>query len=137
MNLSKADVQITKQLRTFGFIWSAIFAIIAFYPLLKDGNVRLIPLYISLFFIAVSLCYPKIYKITYFYQGWIKFGDVVGKINSKIIIFILFYAVFLPISIMLKICGKDLLDKKMDKSKDSYFVDRQDHAVNMKNQFNF
>ena len=79
-----------KQLRIFGLIWSAIFAVIAFYPLLNDGAIRFIPFYIFLCFFAISIAYPKIYKIIYFYQGWIKFGNVVGKINSKIIIIIFF-----------------------------------------------
>ena len=73
-----------KQLRTFGLIWSLIFVVIAFYPLLNDGNVRSLPLYISLFFFVFSLYYPQIYQITHFYQGWIKLGNFVGNINSNI-----------------------------------------------------
>ncbi|MDA0902373.1 MAG: SxtJ family membrane protein [Proteobacteria bacterium] len=135
MNSLKSQAQIKKQLRTFGFIWSFIFAVFALLPLLKGGQVRVVPFYISAAFFVISACYPQLYKITYFYQGWIKFGDFVGKINSKIIIFILFYVVFLPISLILKIMGKDFLSKKMDSKKESYFIAREDHTINMKNQF--
>lgn len=58
-----------------------------------------------------------------------------GKINSKIIIFILFYFIFLPIGLVFKILKKDLLKKKLDKSSNSYFIDRVTQPGDMKNQF--
>ena len=124
-----------KQLRNFGLIWSLIFTIIAFYPLLKGQSLRMIPLYIALFFFTISAAYPQIYKITYFYQGWIKFGNVIGKINSKIIIFLLFYGIFTPVSLVLRVLGKDLLNKKIDKSKKSYFISCEEEIIDMKHQF--
>ena len=124
-----------KSLRTFGLIWAFIFLVIATYPLLKENNIRYWSLYTSLGFIGISLVYPRFYKIIYFYQSWIKFGDCVGKINSKIIIFILFYFLFLPIGILLKIFRKDLLGKKTDSAATSYFIDREKQPAEMENQF--
>lgn len=124
-----------KDLKTFGLIWAGIFLIIAFFPLFKGHELRFWALYTSLSFIAISLIYPQIYQQIYFYQGWIKFGNLVGKINSKIIIIVLFYAVFLPIGIILKILRKDLLRKRIDKLSPSYFIDRVTQPQNMKNQF--
>jgi hypothetical protein len=124
-----------KSLRTFGLIWSFIFLIIATYPFLNDNPLRYWSLYLSLSFLAISFVYPKLYKISYFYQAWIKFGDFIGKINSKIIIFILFYFLFLPIGILLKIFRKDLLGKKIDSSATSYFIDREKQPEGMENQF--
>jgi hypothetical protein len=124
-----------KDLRSFGLIWSAIFLIIAVFPLSKGGEVKLWSVYVSLFFFVVSILYPRIYSATCFYQGWIKFGEIAGKINSKIISCILFYFLFLPIGTIIKICGKDLLNKKIDKSATSYFIDRKDQIKEMENQF--
>lgn len=124
-----------KELKNFGLIWAGIFLIIAFLPLLKGHEVKIWAPYTSLAFIAISLIYPKIYQQIYFYQGWIKFGNFIGKINSKIIITVLFYVIFLPIGIILKILRKDLLHKKIDKSSTSYFIDRKIQPQNMKNQF--
>ena len=124
-----------KSLKTFGLIWSLIFFIIATYPILKGGDLRVWALAVSIVFLAISLLYPKLYQITHFYQSWIKFGEFIGKINSKIIIFILFYFLFLPIGIVLKIFRKDLLGKKIDKSTTSYFIDRKEQPKDMQNQF--
>ncbi len=124
-----------KQLRSFGFIWAFIFLGIALYPLLKEAPLRLWSLYIAIGFTVISITFPLFYQKIYFYQGWIKFGNVVGNINSKIIIFILFYVIFLPMGILLKIFRKDLLKKRIDKSAKSYFLDRKDQPKEMQNQF--
>ena len=75
-----------KDLRSFGLIWSIIFFIAAFVPMLKGLDVRLWALFVALAFAATTFFYPEIYSKTRFYQSWIKFGGVIGKINSKIII---------------------------------------------------
>lgn len=124
-----------KQLRIFGLIWSFIFAVFAFYPLLKGKDLSVIPLALCVFFLVSSVFYPRLYKKVYFYQAWIKCGDFIGKINSYILICILFYGIFVPISFVLKAFGKDLLGKRMDKTADSYFIDRKDEPQDMKNQF--
>lgn len=122
-------------LRIFGLIWSAIFLAIAIYPLLSGHSIILWPLYTCSSFLLTAIIYPKIYKIIYFYQGWIAFGNIMGKINSKVIIFILFYFLFFPIGILLKIFRKDLLGKKLDPKAKSYFIDRQAQPQDMENQF--
>ena len=122
-------------LRIFGLIWSAIFLLIATYPLLKGQNIILWSLCTGLAFLLSAIVYPKIYKIIYFYQGWIAFGDIIGKINSKVIIFALFYFIFFPIGVILKIFRKDLLGKKLDSKAKSYFIERGDQPKDMENQF--
>jgi hypothetical protein len=124
-----------KELRNFGLIWAFIFCIIALFPLLGSNKIALWALYVSGIFVLLSLLFPQIYQKTYFYQGWIKLGGFLGLINSKIIILFLFYAVFLPIGLILKIFKKDLLRKKLDKSASSYFIDRNYSPQDMKNQF--
>ena len=49
--------------------------------------------------------------------------------------FILYFCIFTPVSIFLKILGKDLLDKKIDKSQNSYWIERKKQPESMKNQF--
>ena len=122
-------------LRIFGLIWVMIFSGIALYPLINEEEVIYWSLYVAAFFAVSAITYPEIYKIIRFYQVWIKFGDLAGKFNSKIIIFALFYFLFLPISVLLKIFRKDLLGKKINSKAKSYFIDRQQQPKDMENQF--
>ena len=72
---------------------------------------------------------------THILQRWIQFGNLIGKINYTIIIFFLFFFIFTPMAILLKIFGKDLLNKKLDKNCESYFKPRTAPLSDMKNQF--
>lgn len=127
----KKAVVTTRDLRIFGFIWGLIFAVISY----KSEQLFLFAAVISVaFFFSAAAC-PGIYLQIKFYQNWVKFGNVLGKINGFLISFILFYGVFAPTGIILKLLKKDLLSKKLDASKSSYFIDRVAQPSSMKNQF--
>ncbi len=128
-------MQKESDLRVFGFIWAFIFGIITIYPTFKGGQINHWSLYVTAVFVVLSITFPKAYSITRFYQTWVVFGDFIGKLNSKIIIFILFYCLFFPIGLLLKIFRKDLLGKKIDSKAKSYFIDREEQPQNMENQF--
>jgi len=119
-----------KTLRTFGAIWALIFFIISY-----KYNMNALFLSASLFFAVSSAFFPELYFKTHVFQSWVKFGNFLGKINSKIITFILFFFIFTPIAFVLKILGKDLLNKKLSKEASTYFVARDTQAGPMINQF--
>lgn len=120
-----------KDLRVFGLIWGAIFAAIAY----KSAQAfTLFSLISATFFLSALIC-PKIYLRIKLYPLWIKFGDFLGKINGFIISFILFYGIFSPVGIILRVLKKDLLSKKLNSSAESYFIDRKVQPGDMKNQF--
>jgi hypothetical protein len=118
-----------KILRTFGFIWALIFFFVSY-----SYNMNVIFLLISLVFFFSAVLYPNIYTKIYLFQMWIKFGNLMGKVNSKIIILILFFFIFTPIGFFLRLINKDLLNKKL-KEKKSYFIARKIQAGSMKDQF--
>jgi len=123
----------TKDLRIFIFIWAFIFAAIGFYPIFYDESIRIWAVLLSVSFISIAVIKPKI--LSGFYNIWVKFGNFIGGIISQIIMFILYFGLFTPTSIFLKILGKDLLDKNMDNQQKSYWIDRKDQPQSMKNQF--
>lgn len=138
-----------KDLRTFAYIWALIFFVVGIYPLYKSGfsalltidslqalkplNIRDWSLYVCLAFLIAGTFIPR--ALSGFYKLWVKFGELMGGIISKIILLILFYGLFTPISIVLKILRKDLLDKKLDKKSQSYWLDRTIQPGSLKKQF--
>ena len=124
-----------KNLKIFGLIWTSIFLLIAFYPVFYNKPPIYWSLYLAFFFAISAFFYPQLYLKIYFYQGWIKFGNFVGLINSRIIIFILFYVIFMPMGLVLKLFGRDILNKKLNKTQPSYFIDRSENYSNLENQF--
>lgn len=119
----------TKNLQIFGLIWSAIFAF--FY---QNNSIDFLGL-LSGIMLVVSLIKPHIFLQIKIYQGWIKIGDLLGKINGFLISFILFYGIFTPIGIILRLLKKDPLKRKIDPALNSYFIDRIKQPGSMKNQF--
>lgn len=120
-------------LRNFAFIWIGIFSLIGIYPVFYGGDIRILAISISFLFLLVVFFKPVI--LQGFYKKWILFGNFIGRIISTIILFVLFFGLFTPISILLKVLRKDLLDKKIEKSVKSYWVDRDMQPQSMRKQF--
>ncbi|MBP7710498.1 MAG: hypothetical protein KA100_05465 [Rickettsiales bacterium] len=121
----------SRDLKIFGLIWAAIFAFVSF----KSESLKVVAAVAATVFTCVSLIDPQIYLRTKIYQSWIKIGDFLGKVNGFLISAILFYVIFTPVAIVLRLLKKDLLNKKLNPSQSSYFIDRKEQPTSMKNQF--
>ena len=96
--------------RSFGLLFSFIFLIITFWPLLNSEPIRLWALIISLTFLFLGILNSKI--LSPLNKGWIKFGELLGKIIAPIVMFLVFFIILTPIGMLLKLFGKDLLKIK-------------------------
>ena len=70
----------------------------------------------------------------YPYKAWMKLGYILGWINSRIILGLVFFIVLLPIAIFMKFFGHDPLRIKKSNQK-SYKEDKINHKVNLKKIF--
>ncbi len=87
-------------------------------PYLFSLNYPKWPWYIASVLVVLALFAPMALK--YPYQIWMKFGQVMNWINTRIILGILFYGIFLPVGFLLKLLGKDPMHRKLDKKLSSY-----------------
>jgi len=53
-------------------------------------------------------------------RPWMVFADVAGWINTRIIMFLLFYFLILPIGFIMRLFGYDPMQRKIDKQLESY-----------------
>ena len=56
------------------------------------------------------------------YVGWMKFGHVMNWINTRLILGILFYGIFLPFGMIMRLLGKDPMHRKLDEAVSTYRV---------------
>jgi hypothetical protein len=118
--------------RSFGIVFFIVFFIIATYPLVNNGEIRIWSLILSLVFLILGLLNSKIlYPLN---KIWFKFGLLLGKLVSPLIMAIIFFLVVTPIGILMRILNKDLLNLKFNKSK-SYWIEKNEQKSKMKNQF--
>ena len=117
--------------KSFGIVFCIFFLIIAFYPLLNNGEYRLWAIIISLLFLILGLVNSSI--LTPLNLLWFKFGILLGRIVSPVIMALVFFGVVTPTGLIMKLFKKDLLKLKR-KNKRSYWIERKDKSE-MKNQF--
>mgnify|MGYP001456544812 CR=1 FL=1 len=118
--------------RSFGLVFFVVFLALALYPLTYSSEIRLWLLIISLVFLVLGLSRSKI--LNPLNKLWFKFGILLGKIVSPVIMGIIFFLVVTPIGIFMRLLGKDLLNLKFN-SKKSYWIEKKDQKSKMKNQF--
>jgi hypothetical protein len=125
-----------KQLREFGLLFGAIFVGIfgLLLPWLKSSTWPLWPWIVGAITAGLGLVFPVALKG--FYKLWMKFGAVMGFINTRIIMFIMFYIIVAPIGLIMGLFGKDPMRRKYDKSSQSYRIESENHdKSHMENPF--
>ena len=118
--------------KSFGIVFFIVFLFISIYPLLNNGELRIWSLIIAMIFLVLGLINSKF--LTPLNKLWFKFGLLLGKVVSPLIMGIIFFLVVTPIALIMKIIGKDLLNLKFNKDK-TYWIEKKGPKGNMKNQF--
>jgi hypothetical protein len=118
--------------KSFGIVFFIVFLIVSFYPVLNNEDIRIWSLIISSIFLLLGILNSKL--LTPFNKIWIKFGFLLGKIVSPIVMGIIFFGVVTPIAILMKILGKDLLNLKFNNNQ-TYWIKKNYQKSLMKNQF--
>ena len=118
--------------KSFGIVFTAFFLIISFWPLLSGSEIRIWSLIIAVIFFILGLINSKI--LTPLNRLWFKFGLMLGKIVSPIVLGIVFFLVVTPTGIIMRLIGKDSLNLKK-KNYESYWIEKDNENNTMKNQF--
>ena len=118
--------------RSFGIVFFFVFLIIALYPIINSGELRLWSLLISIIFLILGLINSKI--LTPLNKIWFKFGLLLGKIISPIIMSIIFFCVVTPIGLFMRLLKKDILNLKFS-NLNTYWIKKEGPKSKMKNQF--
>ena len=118
--------------RNFGIVFFLVFLFIAIYPLNYSGEIRIWSIIVSSIFLILGLLNSKI--LTPLNKLWFKFGILLGKVASPLIMGIIFFFVVTPIGLFMRLLGKDLLNLKYNNNK-SYWIKKSGPKSKMKNQF--
>ena len=69
-------------------------------------------------------------------RAWMGLALLLSRVVNPVIMALLFYGVFTPMGLVMKLFGQDLLSLKRDASATSYWIDRRGKAPgSMKHQF--
>ena len=118
--------------RNFGIVFSVVFLLIALWPLLKQNDVRIWSLIISIIFFILGLFNSNI--LLPLNKLWFKFGILLGNIVAPIVMGIVYFLVVTPTGLIMRMLRKDLLNLKKN-NKNTYWIDKDNSNSNLKNQF--
>ena len=110
-----------KDLRSFGLLMGGVFAIVAVWPLVIHGeSIRMWASLIAGAFGAMGIIFPK--GLEPLHRVWLKIGEKLGWINSRIILSLMFFGMFTPMAFVMGLLGKRPLQLGYDPKANSYRV---------------
>jgi hypothetical protein len=124
-----------KQLRQFGFLLGCLIPLFfcVLLPALHSHSAPLWPVGIGVMLILLGVLAPQ--RLSPVYRGWMALGNVLGFINSHLILGVVFVLVLQPIALIMRCMGHDPLHKRWDASSDSYREESQGRRTNLKQPF--
>ena len=116
------------ELRKFGLVTGAIIILFigAFLPWLWEKNIlqwQQVTLPLGGILIVWALVHPA--SMIYFYKPWMKLAEGLGFINTRIILFIVFALMFVPIGLVMRLFGKDPMERRFMQETNSYRIVRE------------
>ena len=123
-----------KTLREFGFLIGFIFPFLIGWilPLIGGHSFRIWTLFISI--PSITLAFTKPILLLYPYRAWMKIGHILGWVNSRVILGLVFVIVLQPIALIMRILGHDPLRTKKFAQK-SYREIKTNHKINLNKIF--
>ena len=118
--------------RSFGIVFFIFFLIVGTYPIFFQGELRIWSLIVSIIFLLLGIINSRLF--TPLNLLWFKFGMLLGRIVSPIVMGLVFFLVVTPTGIIMRILNKDLLRLKKKNIK-TYWIERSSIKSDMKNQF--
>ncbi|MFC1804521.1 SxtJ family membrane protein [Candidatus Omnitrophota bacterium] len=98
------------------FIGFSLFGLILF---LRGKTVFYIPWLMAIVVILAGFLCPL--RLNHLYKFWMQIASRIGWLNTRLILFMIYYLMFTPVGLMMRIFGMDFLDTKIDRSKASYW----------------
>lgn len=132
-NLNRAEKIKLGSDRNFGLVFGIVCFVISVSPMLFSRFMRFGFLAGSVIFLALALLDPV--RLNPLNKYWSRLGLILNRIVSPVILGVLFFGVFLPIGLLLKLFKKDVLNLTLKRPEKSYWIISPPDLSSMKDQF--
>jgi hypothetical protein len=109
-----------KELRNFGFVMAVALAAIASIVLWQDKTAWPYLYALAGFFLVAGIAFPRV--LAPIEWLWMKFAGIMGVIMTHVILGVAYYLIVTPIGVVMKLTGRDPLNRKFDKEAASYWL---------------
>ncbi len=119
-----------REVRNFGFLFAGLGAVLGAYLLWKGSSAWLWSLCGGAAFLLGGLfAYPLLRPL---YLAWMRFAFILGWVNTRIILSLFFYVILTPTGVIMRLLGRDPMERKFDKSAGTYWVRREQQPFDPK-----
>jgi hypothetical protein len=135
-DFSRADPVKAGSDRGFGLVFAGFFALVSGLSWWRGHAAWHWTLPLAAVFLVIAYTYPKV--LAPLNLLWMKFGLLLHKIVTPVILGLLFFVTITPIGLLARACGKDFLRLRLDRGAKSYWIERAPPGPppqSMKNQF--
>ena len=109
------------ELRNFGLVLGALFALFfGVWPLLKHHSSTSWPWITAGMLWILALFCPA--ALSYLHRGWTRLGLALGWVNTRVILTLLFAITIVPLGLVMRLCGRDRMARRLDPGRASYRV---------------
>ena len=124
----------SKEIRKFGLVIAIALGVIGSFVYVKFGNFDVVGWLwgIGLLFLILGFILPSVLRPVY--RIWMLLAYLIGGIVSRVILTVLFYVVLTPTGLVLRLFGKDVLDQRFEKDRESYWI-KKDLSGHTKEQY--
>ena len=119
--------------RSFGILFFVVFLILSLWPLQSGNNLNFYFLVVSFIFLILGALNSKL--LSPLNKAWIKFGEILGLIIAPIVMSLVYFVILTPVSLIVRLFGKDLLGLKFIKENETYWIKRKKSLTSMDKQF--
>jgi hypothetical protein len=122
-DLSRETVGRRSSDREFGLVMAGVFVVLALFPLARGGHARVWPVLPAAAFVVAVVVYPRV--LAPLNAFWLRFGTLLHRVVSPIILGVLFFAVLTPFGVTSRVIRKDPLRLRRDPGAPTYWIDRE------------
>ena len=119
--------------KSFGLLFFIVFLGLGLWPITNNNNPNIYLIVISIIFLILGLLDSKL--LSPLNSFWIKLGEFLGKIIAPIVMAIIYFIILTPISLIVRLFGKDLLGLKFTNQTKTYWIKRKKDSNSMNKQF--
>ena len=120
-----------RTLKNFAILFFVVLCLLSLLFYLRGRSYFIWTIFAAAIFIFLGLLAPK--SLKWFYRIWMMLAFTLGSIMTRVILSLAFFVIMTPLGLFLKMIGKDLLDQRIDGSRDTYW--KRHEVVKDKNRY--
>ncbi|MEX2150323.1 MAG: SxtJ family membrane protein [Steroidobacteraceae bacterium] len=108
--------------RSFGLLFAVVGALVGAWMLWRGNRFANVAFGFAALFLVAALAYPRILRPLNI--AWMHLGLLLNKVVSPIVMGVIYFGLFTPIAAVMRLRGRDVLQRKFDPARESYWINR-------------